>query len=84
LSVEFADWSDQARTGLSPSAGEAILTAVLNDAGKLSLYLERGSRGSLLHVELTAEHARALYHFLQAQLGGASPQQRGRSRKGTG
>jgi hypothetical protein len=84
LSVEFADWSDQARTGMSPSAGEAILTAVLNDAGKLSLYLERGSRGSLLHVEVTVDHARTLYHFLQTQFGGAPPQQHGRNRKGTG
>jgi hypothetical protein len=63
-----------------PPAGEAKLTAVLNDAGRLSLYLERGARGSLLHVEMTAENARRLYDFLRAQFDGLSRQQRGKRR----
>ena len=53
LQVYFADWSDAARAGMTPPAGEATLTAVLNDAGRLSLYLERGARGSLLHIDVT-------------------------------
>jgi hypothetical protein len=82
LPVYFADWSDPARAGMIPPGGEATLTAVLNDAGRLSLYLERGARGSLLHIEVTVEHTRKLYNFLQAQCGGSSQQQRGRKRSG--
>jgi hypothetical protein len=70
MQVEYADWSDSARAGMSPAGGEAALTALLNDAGGLSLYLERGGRASLLHVEVSEEDARRLYEFLRAQFGG--------------
>ena len=79
LPVYYADWSDSARAGMTPPAGEATLTAVLNEAGRLSLYLERGGRASLLHVEVTLEHAKELYDVLRAQFGGASRQPRGKS-----
>jgi hypothetical protein len=82
MQVEYADWSDSARAGMSPAGGEAALTALLNDAGGLSLYLERGGQVSLLHVEVSEEDARRLHEFLSAQFAGTtSPPREGRRPK---
>jgi hypothetical protein len=67
---------------MAPSGGEARLTAVLNNSGRLSLYLQRGARGSLLHVEMTEENARQLYNLLQAQFDGPAQQPRGKKKPG--
>jgi hypothetical protein len=82
MRIEYADWSDSARAGMTPAGGEAAFTALLNDAGGLSLYLERGGRASLLHVEVSEEDARRLYEFLRVRFAGTtSPPREGRRPK---
>jgi len=69
VSVKYADWSDKARAGLAPASSEAGLTVTPDGAGGLCVYLERGDRRGLLHIELSGEDARKLGEFLVAQFG---------------
>jgi hypothetical protein len=82
LHADYADWSDAARVGMSALTKSATLTVAVNGDGRLSLYLERGSPGSLLHIEVKGEDARKLYDFLQARCGESSQQKPGSKRSG--
>jgi hypothetical protein len=82
--VQYADWSDKARAGMTLPAGEAGLTAAMSDAGGISLYLERDPRGALLHVEVSDDGARLLYEFLRTQFEPPPPPPRRRGGKRSG